>query len=143
MNTSNTNKQTSAGLLTYASISWAHSKRIVGIFSLIIMILTLPSCTVNKVKGSVALKTSAGNAVLDIMPQKLLEKVNVGDVVIITIGDFKEEMPVVEELIAEDEKLQLLLDRDGWSISICIYNGDFCDTYGIDIGEKVLIEKNN
>ena len=70
------------------------------------MLVTLPSCTVNKVKGSVALKTSAGNAVLDIMPQKLLEEVNVGDVVIITIGDF-------------------------------------CDTYGIDIGEKVLIEKNN
>lgn len=129
--------------MIYFTYGGDEMKRIVGIFLLIIMLVTLPSCTANKVKGSVALKTSAGNAVLDIMPQKLLEEVNVGDVVIITIGDFKEEMPVVEELIAEDEKLQLLLDRDGWSISICIYNGDFCDTYGIDIGEKVLIEKNN
>ena len=116
-------------------------KRIVGILLLIAMMLTLSSCYTNTIKGSVVEKTSNGNAVFDIMPQKLMEKATVGDMVIVTIGDFEEKMPVVEELIVEGGKLQLFLDRDDWSIGVCIYNGDFCKTYGIDTGKKVLIEK--
>ena len=115
-------------------------KRIVGILLLFVMMLTLSSCATNTVKGSIVEITETGNAVLDIMPQKFMEKANIGDAVVVTIGDFKEEMPFVEERIAEDGKLQLLLDRDDWSIGVCIYNGDFCETYGIDTGEKVLIE---
>ena len=115
-------------------------KRICSILLLIAMMLTLSSCATSTVKGSVVEISATGNALLDIMPQKLMEKVNVGDVVVVTIGDFKKEMPFVEELIAEDGKLQLLLDRDDGSIGVCIYNGDFCETYGIDTGKKVLIE---
>lgn len=116
-------------------------KRIVGILLLFVMMLTLSSCATNTVKGSIVEITETGNAVLDIMPQKLMEKANIGDAVVVTIGDFKEEMPFVEELIAEDGKIQLFLDREDWRISVCIYNGDFCETYGIDTGKKVLIEK--
>ena len=116
-------------------------KRMVGILLLVTMVLSLSSCDTNSIKGSVVEKTSTGNVVLDIMPQKLMEKANVGDTVVVTIGNFKKEMPFVEDLIAEDGKLQLFLDREDWSISVCIYNGDFCQTYDIDTGEKVLIEK--
>ena len=115
-------------------------KRICSILLLIAMVLALSSCATSAVKGSVVEISATGNALLDIMPQKLMEKANVGDVVVVAIGDFKKEMPFVEELIAEDGKLQLLLDRDDWSIGVCIYNGDFCETYGIDTGKKVLIE---
>ena len=69
-----------------------------------------------------------------------MEKAGVGDTVVITIGDFEKEMPFVDELILEDGKLQLLLDRDAWNLSVCIYNGDFCEIYDIDIGEKALVE---
>ena len=116
-------------------------KRIVGILLLFVMTLTLSSCATSTVKGSVVEISETGNAVLDIMPQKLMEKANVGDTVVVSIGNYKEEMTFVEELIVEDGKLQLFLDRDNWSISVCVYNGDFCETYGIDTGKKVLIEK--
>ena len=116
-------------------------KRIVGILLLFVMMLTLSSCATNTVKGSIVEITETGNAVLDIMPQKLMEKANVGDTVVVSIGNYKEEMTFVEELIVEDGKLQLFLDREDWRISICIYNGDFCEKFSIDIGEKVSIEK--
>ena len=105
------------------------------------LLFSLSACSDTTVKGSVVRESTYGNAELDIMPQKLMEKANVGDTVVVTIGNFKKEMPFVEDLIAEDGKLQLFLDREDWSISVCIYNGDFCQTYDIDTGEKVLIEK--
>jgi len=116
-------------------------KRIVSVLLLIAMMLTFSSCATNTIKGSVVDKTPNGNAILDIIPQKLMEEASIGNTVIVTIGDFKEEMLFVEELIAEDGKLQLFLDKEDWSISVCIYNGDFCETYGIDTYQKVLIEK--
>lgn len=109
------------------------------LFSVALLFL-FSSCAASAVKGSVVEKTTGGNAVLDIMPQKLMEKAEVGDTVVVTIGDFEKEMPFVDELILEDGKLQLLLDRDAWNLSVCIYNGNFCETYGIDVGEKVLVE---
>lgn len=116
-------------------------KRIVSSLIIIAMVLTLTACNVNAVEGSVVAKSTNGDALLDIMPQKLLEKASIGDTVLVTIGDFNEEMLFVDKIIEEDGKMQLVLDREDWTISVCIYNGDLCETYGIDADEKVLIEK--
>ena len=116
-------------------------KRMIAFLMVVIMISSLSACADTTVKGTVLRESAYGNAELDIMPQKLMEKVDIGDTVVVTIGDFEKEMPFIEEIIEEDGKLQLFLDREDWSISVCIFNGNFCETYGIDAGEKVLIEK--
>lgn len=76
------------------------------------------------------------------MPQKLLEKVNIGDTVIVTMGKFEKEMPLVEEIIAEDGKLQLFLDEYDRNIYVCMYNGNFCKTYDINLRTRVTIYSN-
>ena len=83
-------------------------KRIVSMFLLITMLFLFSSCATSAVKGSVVEKTIDGNAVLDIVPQKLMEKAGVGDTVVVTIGGFEEEMPFVDELVLEDGKLQFV-----------------------------------
>ena len=115
-------------------------KRIVAILLIAAAVFALTACNANAVRGSVSSVTENGDAVLDIMPQKLTDKIAVGEMVVVTIGDFKEEMPIVEELIPEDGKLQLLLDREDWGLRICSLDGDFCEMYGIDIGDRVRIE---
>ena len=116
-------------------------KRIVAILLIAAAVFALTACNSNTVRGSVSSVSENGDAELDIMPQKLLGKADVGDTLVVTIGDFKEEMPVVEELIPEDGKLQLLLDREDWGLCVCIYNGNFCETYDVAIGDRVVIEK--
>lgn len=116
-------------------------KRIISVLLSVALLFLLSSCAASAVQGSIVEKTTDGNAVLDIMPQKLMEKASVGNTVVVTIGDFKKEMPFVEKLILEDGKLQLFLDREDGGLSVCIYNGDFCEAYGIQTGEKVLVEK--
>lgn len=118
-------------------------KRIFVAFLIILMIFSLAACADTAVKGSVVRETTFGNAELDIMPQKLLEKVDVGDTVTVTIGAFSAEMPFVDELITEDGKLQLFYDPEDQNINVCIYNQRFCQTYHIEIGEKVVIKKAN
>lgn len=118
-------------------------KRIFVALLTILMIFILAACADTTVKGSVVRETTFGNAELDIMPQKLLEKVNVGDTVVVTIGDFSEEMPFVDELIAVDGTLQLFYDQEDHNINVCIYNQRFCQTYHLEIGEKVTIKKAN
>ncbi len=71
------------------------------------LLFSLPACSDTTVKGSIVRESTFGNAELDIMPQKLLEIAEVGDTVLVAIGDFSKEMPFVKELIAEDGKLQL------------------------------------
>jgi hypothetical protein len=48
------------------------------------------------VRGTVVQVTEDGRAVLDIMPQKLLEELSVGDTALVKIGSFKAEMPLAE-----------------------------------------------
>ena len=105
------------------------------------MIFSFSSCADTTVIGSVVEISANGNAVFDIMPQKLMEKANIGDTVVVTIGNFSEEMPFVDKIVDEDGKVQLFLNREDWVISICIYNGDFCETYGIEVGDKLIIKK--
>lgn len=116
-------------------------KRIFVILTVVVMVFTLSACADTTIQGSVVRESTYENAELDIMPQKLLEKVNVGNTVVVTIGDFREEMPFVDALIAEDGKLQLFYDKEDHNINVCIYNQRFCETYSIDIGDKVTIKK--
>ena len=81
-----------------------------------------------------------GDAELDIMPQKVLEKVDVGGTAFVTAGDFRGEMPFTDELIEEEGKLQLYLDEEDRSIRICIFGGSFCDAYEIKAGDKFTIK---
>ena len=116
-------------------------KRFVSIIVVFMLLLSLSACSDTTVKGSVVRESTYGNAELDIMPQKLMENIIVGDTVLVTIGDFSEEMPFVDILIAEDGKLQLFFDKEDHNINICIYNQRFCDTYDIEVGAKVTIKK--
>ncbi len=75
------------------------------------------------------------------MPQKLLEEIEIGDTVTVTIGEFNEEMIFVDKVVEEDGKNQLFFNEEDWSINLCIYNASFCDTYNIDISSKVRISK--
>ena len=116
-------------------------KRFVSIIVVFMLLFSLSACSDTTVKGSVVRESTYGNAELDIMPQKLMENIIVGDTVLVTIGDFSEEMPFVDILIAEDGKLQLFFDKEDHNINICIYNQRFCDTYDIEVGAKVTIKK--
>ena len=116
-------------------------KRFISIIVIFILLYSLCACSDTTVKGSVVRESTYGNAELDIMPQKLMENIIVGDTVLVTIGDFSEEMPFVDVLIADDGKLQLFFDKEDHSINICIYNQRFCDTYDIEVGAKVTIKK--
>ena len=116
-------------------------KRFVSIFVVFMLLFSLSACSDTTVKGSVVRESTYGNAELDIMPQKLLEKVNVGDIVVVTIGDFSEEMFFVDKLIEEDGKSQLFFDKEDWNINVCIYNQRFCEIYSIESGDKVTIKK--
>lgn len=116
-------------------------KRLLISLVLLAMVLTFSSCAETTVKGSVVGESANGNAVLDIMPQKIMENIEIGDTVFVTIGDFSEEMPFVDEPIAKEGKLQLVFDAENGSVNVCIFNKNFCDTYDVEIGEKVVISK--
>ena len=116
-------------------------KRFVSIIVVFMLLFSLSACSDTTVKGSVVRESTYGNAELDIMPQKLMENIIVGDTVLVEIGDFSEEMPFVDILITEDGKLQLFFDKEDHNINICIYNQRFCDTYDIEVGAKVTIKK--
>lgn len=116
-------------------------KKFFAISILIVLLFLLSACSDNVVKGSIVRESAYGNAELDIMPQKMLEKINIGDTVIVKIGDFEEEMLFVDELVAEDGKLQVFLDREDCNINICIYNESFFEKYDIEVEDKVEIRK--
>jgi len=116
-------------------------KRMLSISLVVIMIFSFSACSGTTVRGSVVRESTYGNAELDIMPQKLLEKIQIGDTVVVTIGGFSEEMPFVDTLIEEDGKLQLFHDKEDHNINVCIYNQRFCEAYGIEAGDRVIIKK--
>lgn len=116
-------------------------KRAVVVLLALAVIFALVACNANTVRGSVVRESTYGNAELDIMPQKLLEEIQIGETVVVTIGDFSEEMLFSDEWIDDDGKLQLFFDRDEWCICVCSLDGDFCGSYGISAGDKVTIRK--
>ena len=107
----------------------------------VILIFCLAACSQEVVKGSIIRQADSGMAQLDIMPQKLVEFADIGDMVVVTAGEFKTEMPLVDEIIAEEGKLQLFFDSNEHSLSICAYNQNFCETYNVSPDAKVKITK--
>lgn len=116
-------------------------KKIFLILVVVFMIVSFSACADTTVKGSVVEISENGDAMLDIMPQKLMEIADIGDTVVVSFGNFSEEMLFVDEIVNEDGKLQLFLNRNNWDINIAIYNGDFCQTYGIKTRDKLSIIK--
>ncbi|MBE6903309.1 MAG: hypothetical protein E7480_01720 [Ruminococcaceae bacterium] len=116
-------------------------KKLLVLFFVIIPFFCLTACNGNLTKGGIVSQTDNGMAQLDIMPQKLFEYANIGDMVVVTVGDFKAEMPLVDEAIAEEGKLQLFYDSNEHSLSICAYNQNFCKTYNVSPDAKVKITK--
>ncbi len=116
-------------------------KRVFTVFMVAVIVFSLSSCADTNAKGTVVGKSASGSVELDIMPQKIIEKANIGDTVVVTIGEFSEEMPFVDELIEEDGKLQLFYDKGNHCVYGCVYNQSFCDVYDVEIGERVRIRK--
>ena len=116
-------------------------KRLFIFLFVLVMSISLTACSTKQVKGRVISQTDESMAELDIMPQKLFEFADIGDFVTVTVGDFEQEMVLVDKLIAEDGKLQLFYNSDLHNLSICAYNQNFCKVYGIPVNAKVQIEK--
>ena len=108
---------------------------------LTIVIVSLAACSTNVVKGTVIQNSDNGYAVLDIMPQKLLEFFEIGENVVVIIGDFEKEMPLVDNIIVEDGKLQLYYDSEEHTLNIVSYNQNFCESYNIIENSKVKIRQ--
>ena len=110
---------------------------------LLVVVLTfnLTACNEDLVKGSIVNQANNTTAELDIMPQKLFEFAEIGDIVVVTAGNFKAEMPLVDELIAEEGKLQLFYDANEHTLSICSYNQNFFETCDVSSDDKVKINK--
>lgn len=118
-------------------------KRLFILLLVLVISINLTACNTEQIKGAVISQTDESMAQLDIMPQKLFEFANIGDAVIVTVGDFELEMVLVDKLIAEDGKLQLFYNADLHSLSICAYNQNLCEVYGVSINTKVIIAKND
>ena len=87
-------------------------KRLYVLFLIVVLIFSLTACNEDLVKGSIVSQASDTTAELDIMPQKLFELAEIGDIVVVTAGNFKSEMPLVDKLIAE-EPIELYNRLDG------------------------------
>lgn len=111
------------------------------VLMLLVMILAITSCADTTVRGSVYEITASGDAMTDRMPQKVLEILDIGDTVLVSIGGHKLEMPFVDELIREDGTLQLVHDTVEGTIYICLYNQNFSEVYGIKAKDSVFISK--
>ena len=116
-------------------------KRLSILLIYIVIMVSFTACDTNVVKGTIVQESDNAYAVLDIMPQKLFEIAAIGESVVVTIDDFQKEMPLVDDMIDEDGKLQLYYNSDEHSINIVLYNRDFCEVYNISANSKVKIEK--
>jgi S-adenosylmethionine hydrolase len=116
-------------------------KRLSILLVVIIILVSFTACDSNVVKGTIIQKSDNGYAVLDIMPQKLFEIAEVGESVVVIIGDFQMEMSLVDDLTEEDGKLQLYYNSEEHSLNIVSYNQNFCEIYNIPVNSKVKIQK--
>ena len=102
---------------------------------LIVVLLSVLVC--RSQAGSVV--SIDGDVALDIMPQKLMEKAELGDTVTVMCGGLRQAMPFTDEIITEDGTVQLLLDRENWCIRLYQYQGGVAEEYNIDVGDRILI----
>lgn len=115
-------------------------KKIIALILVLACVFAIASCADIYAKGSVCTLHENGDVELDVMPQKVLEKVDLGGAAFVTAGDFRGEMPLVDKLIEEEGKLQLYLDREEGCLRICVFGGSFCDAYGVKAGDKFTIK---
>lgn len=116
-------------------------KRILALVLVSIILISLSACSTNVVKGSILQNTDNGIAILDVMPQKLFAITEIGETVVVTIGDFQKEMTLVDQIIPEEGRLQLFYDSNEHNLSIVAYGQDFCTVYNVPVHSKVKIEK--
>lgn len=116
-------------------------KRLSILLVVIIILVSFTACDSNVVKGTIIQNSDNDYAVLDIMPQKLFEIAEVGESVVVIIGDFQMEMSLVDDLTEEDGKLQLYYNSEEHSLNIVSYNQNFCEIYNIPVNSKVKIQK--
>ena len=74
-------------------------KRLYILLLVVVLTFNFTACNEDLVKGSIVNQANNTTAELDIMPQKLFEFAEIGDIVVVTAGNFKAEMPLVDELI--------------------------------------------
>lgn len=118
-------------------------KRILSLVLVSIILISLSAYSTNVVKGSILQNADDGIAILDVMPQKLFEitEIEIGETVVVTIGDFQKEMTLVDQIIPEEGRLQLFYDSNEHNLSIVAYGQDFCTVYNVPVHSKVKIEK--
>lgn len=116
-------------------------KKLYTLLLIMVLIFGLVACNEASIRGSIVSKEKNTTAELDVMPQKLFEFAEIGDTVVVTAEDFKAEMPLVDELITEEGKLQLFYDSNEHSLIICAYNQNFFENYNVSHDAKVTITK--
>lgn len=118
------------------------------IFCLFLLLSCLTACTAKTHDTKVLEISNSGNAVLDSFIQELEDDgIKIGDTVIISVQNeegtvkYSGEMPLVKDLIPADGTIQLWYDEKDASLDLCIYNGNFYETYNIRTDDIVLIDK--
>lgn len=112
-------------------------KKMIAVLLLFCAALSLAACADVYAKGAVCRVSEKGDAVLDIMPQKLLEKAELGGKVIVSVGDFCGEMTFTDE--PAGEWICLYYDRADGIVRICLCEGSFCEAYGVEAGARFAI----
>lgn len=114
---------------------------LLGVLAGVLLILTFLNSSRLIVKGTIIGQTDDGAALLDIMPQKLFEIVDVGDYVIVSVEDFEKEVLLTDELITQEGTYLLFYDSSNHCLSLCIYDQHFCEIHGLSGNEKITIRK--
>lgn len=107
----------------------------------VLLILTFLNSSRLIVKGTIIGQTDDGAALLDIMPQKLFEIADVGDILIVSVEDFQKEMLLTDELNVEEGTYLLFYDSSNHCLSLCIYDQHFYEIHGLSGNEKITIRK--
>ena len=114
---------------------------LLGVLAAVLLTFTIINNSRLTVKGRIVGKTDNGGALLDIMPQKLFEIVDVGDYVIVSVEDFEKEVLLTDELITQEGTYQLIYDSENHCLVMCVYGQHFYDSHGFSGNEKVIVIK--
>ena len=114
---------------------------LLGVLAGVLLILTFLNSSRLIVKGTIIGQTDDGAALLDIMPQKLFEIADVGDILIVSVEDFQKEMLLTDELNVEEGTYLLFYDSSNHCLCLCIYDQHFYKIHGLSGNEKITIRK--
>jgi len=116
-------------------------KKILALILTLACAFAFASCADIYAKGSVCEVRENGDAELDVMPQKVLEKADIGDTVLVDVASFRGDIPFVDKLIEEEGKIQLYLDREEWCVCVCVFGGNFSEVFEVCDGDEFVIKK--